>query len=226
MKILFESLSDILNIMKSKNEFRIQIISREDIKIFKLFLDSSNLDYHINYWNNYLVSSNQKIIHVYTSSEDFNPNYKKVILFNPVLDNKFIQICFRPTYVEKMKFIRLKYKKTSKIDIIIDAYKNSAIHEICDKIENKCMMSMVESFDYTESLILFSMCKCSKLTEIIKEIRNIDKNVNNKFILKMKINGLVNRKVILFKNNIYKLNISLEALEGICKKIDLDIKKL
>ncbi|KAK6089836.1 hypothetical protein P3W45_001184 [Vairimorpha bombi] len=192
MEINFESLKDLLNVIESKNEFRIQIITREDIKIFKLFLDNSHLDYHINYWNNYLISRNQKIIHVYTSSEDFNPNYKKIILFTPKVDNRFIQFCFKPTYDEKLNFLRSKYKKNDKIDIVLDAYRNSAIHELCDKIENKEMLCMADCFDYTESLILFSMCK----------------------------------KVILFKNSLYKLNISLEALELICKKIDLDIKKI
>lgn len=226
MKIKFESLKDLLNVIKSEKEFRIQIITREDIKIFKLFLDNSRLDYHINYWNNYLISRNQQIIHVYTSEEDFNPNYKKVILFSPKVDNKFIQFCFIPTYDEKLNYLKAKYKKNTKIEIVLDAYKNSAIHELCDKIENKEMLCMTECFDYTESLILFAMCKCSKLVEIIKEVRNIDRKMNNKFLLKIKINGLVKRKVILFKNNLYKLNISLEALELICKKIDLDIKKI
>jgi hypothetical protein len=84
---------------------------------------------------------------------------------------------------------------------------------------------MKDSLDYTESIILLSMIRHTKLGDIVSNIKLIDQSLDNVFMIRNKILNLLDRKIISCYKDNYKINISHESLKKILERIDFDINR-
>ncbi|EEQ82929.1 hypothetical protein NCER_100297 [Vairimorpha ceranae BRL01] len=215
-----ESLGKLLNIIQSEDCYKIQIISREDIKTFIKFLDYNNITFYLHSWNASSDSPND--IHIYTSLKNLNLNHKKIILYSNIYNINFVQYVFTPTYTDKLMFYK-SYKNSKKV---IDTYNTYTIHELYNKIciQESIIEKYVEIFfDYYEVLLLYAVSKYSDIFKILSCVQGIDEKIQNLFLLKLKLNGLVDKEIVLHKNNAYKLNVSIQTLAKICNKAELNI---
>ncbi|WUR03502.1 origin recognition complex subunit 4 [Vairimorpha necatrix] len=221
--MFLESSEKLLNILKTEKNFKIQVISREDIKIFLEILDYNDIVYSFVCWNS--LDDNPDTIQVCTSSKYLSPENHKSILYSNLVNTDFIQLSFVPTYNDKLKYLT-KPRNKKEVKRILDAYKYSSIHELQSKIQRPHSVIekyISEYFDYLEILLIYTISKYSNLIDIIKHVKSMEDTVKSSFVLRMKLNGLVSRKIVSVKSNNYRLNISHHTLSLICKKVEINI---
>ncbi|EQB62149.1 hypothetical protein NAPIS_ORF00267 [Vairimorpha apis BRL 01] len=208
-------------LLKNEKEFKIQIISFEDVQVFFHFLKFCKLEFHVA--SNFSKFEYNNKIKIITSLDFFDHNCKRIILYNNTRVKDFIQIFFNLSYNEKLSFLNNNKINHFNNKLIIDSFKNKPLHFLLNINEISYVENYIESFDYLEILILISLIKNKKYKDLIKNIEEIDHKHNNLFKIKMKIDSLIERKII---NRNFKFLISHKLLEFICKKINFDIKKL
>lgn len=218
----FQSLSVLKQIIENEKRFRIQIISLEPIDLFLEFLDSASVEYRL---QNISKPSNSSI-NIQIEKEDVKAS--RIILYNNRRESDYIQIVFKLTMEEKKRYLESQVPDRKKLSLLLDTYpyKNTdELKKLAVDYTFNISEIMKSSFDYLESVILLCMIRNTKLMDIISNIKQVDPNLHNVFMIRNKLTSLTERKVVVCNRDNYKINISFESLKKILARIDFDLNK-
>ncbi|EOB13882.1 hypothetical protein NBO_53g0007 [Nosema bombycis CQ1] len=216
----FSHLKVLKDIIAQEKNFKIQIISLEPIDLFLEFLNINSYKYVL------LVNSRPSKSHINIQIEYEDIDVNRIILYNNKRNLNFIQIVFKLTRQEKTQF--LKGKVSGNIDLLLDMYPYKNTNDLINIAQGYSLdipNIMKDSLDYTESIILLSMIRHTKLGDIVSNIKLIDQSLDNVFMIRNKILNLLDRKIISCYKDNYKINISHESLKKILERIDFDINR-
>ncbi|KAF9760945.1 hypothetical protein NGRA_2948 [Nosema granulosis] len=216
----FSSLSTLKEIIKNEKKFRVQIVSFEPLDLFLKFLDQNKYTYKL---FNKTASNSINIL------QDSEPtDAKKVILYSNKRDTDYVQIIFNLTREEKQNIIENQIPKDTNISLLLDTYPYKNTEELINLATGYSLNIpeiMKNSVDYLESVILLCMIRNNKLLDIISNVRQVDSKLDNVFMIRNKILGLVEKKVVVANRDTYKINISHESLKAILERIDFDVNR-
>jgi hypothetical protein len=216
----FSNLKVLKDIIAQEKNFKIQIISLEPIDLFLEFLNMNSYKYVL------LINSRPSKSHINIQIEYEDIDVNRIILYNNKRNLNFIQIVFKLMRQEKTQF--LKGKVSGNIDLLLDMYPYKNTNDLINIAQGYSLdipNIMKDSLDYTESIILLSMIRYTKLGDIVSNIKLIDQSLDNVFMIRNKILNLLDRKIISCYKDNYKINISHESLKKILERIDFDINR-
>lgn len=209
-----KSLGNLFSLLKNEKEFKVQICSLESIEIFEYFLEINQIKYIKNFTSK---CKNINAVNLLLNDGHMNLKLKKIILYSNLINKDFIQINFKLTLDEKIELMKNK------------GFKLITVPEETIKLNPKSTLSILnfkplnigkyisQVISATQLVLIMSMLKENKFSEICKEAKNFDWQINNRFIIKCELNYLVSIKICTRKGESYRLNISNETLDEICQ---------
>lgn len=211
----FESLKVFFKIVRNERYFKIQIITLESLDIFEAALKEEKIPYTKHFSS--MIKKSESLSLILRDSDICLPGPGKYVLFSNRRHREFVQVVFIPTLEEKLSIVGDKY--------IVQAYKYKNINEllkIASEEEARIESHFGSGLDYFESVIMLVVSSKSKFKDILSTSREMDGKLGNSFFLQMKLNGLVDKLLIVRNRDRYRVNTSKAVLRHIGRRIGFD----
>lgn len=218
--------NNLVKLLKNEQNFKIQIFSFEPIEVFEKFLNLKKINYKKGFTSENIKNNLNSIVLLLNDDEQKNITFKKVILYSNIRNYSFI-----PYFFDSINDFNNNFNSDNKNISNSDNINNSISISKSNSISNKSsiirrknnVIDIVKfsskSFNYIRSVIILAMIKEKKLKNISKEIKLIDPNLSNIFVIKSELNWLCKYKFCIKSSDVYKLNISQDLVIEICKNL-------
>lgn len=217
-KSLFDSRQNLVDILKKERDFRIQIFSLESIEIFEKFLEFNKISYTKGFTSSFAFKRNIALLLDDGPIVNLKEN-KRIILYSNLRNYKFVPYKFKLSHEEKKDFIKLYRIPVAKN--MLEFCKKSSLASIISK-EFEVHQYVSNALSYTQSVIVMCMVKESKFARIFNEVKAVDPSLSNKFVVRCELNYLTKIKICTRAADSYKLAISSQVVQAICKLIGFE----
>lgn len=215
----YKSLAPLFDILNSEKSYKIQIISIEPFSILTELFNYKRISYHVVFSSMLEASERNKLNIVIQDSEISVPESGKYILYSNKRNPAFIQLVFRVSLEEKIRYFNHRGSSPKKAVTAHGGTKN--IVEIQNIIDGKNIGTLLPHVTYLETIVMLCARK-GDFKGVCKKVSQLDGKLKNTFLVWITLNELVNRKFITKHGERFRLNISKDSLDAICKKSGLD----
>lgn len=214
----FQPREKLLDILRKEKDFRVQIFSLESIEIFEKFLEFSKISYTKGFTSSFAFKRNIALL--IDDGPIVNPKEnKRIILYSNLRNHKFAPYKFKLSDEEKKNVLKLCKVPIAKN--MLEFCKRSSLTSIANR-DLGIHQYVSNALNYAQSIIVMCMIKESKFARIFNEVKAVDPELNNKFVVRCELNYLTKIKVCTRTANSYKLSISNQTVQAICKLIGFE----
>lgn len=209
------SLDAFFQIVRREEFFKIQVVTLESLETFETLLLENGVGYVKQFSSN--MAASDRIVLILRDSDVRICERGRYILFSNVRHRDFVQIVFCLSVEEKASMIGDEHVARAY------SYKNVAeLRRIVSKREFQINRYFGSGLDYLESVIVFVVANRNKLDDILRGVREIDGQLDNSFLLRLKLNGLVDKLFISRNGDSYRINVSEETVKMISRRVGLN----
>ncbi|TBU07228.1 hypothetical protein CWI39_0349p0020 [Hamiltosporidium magnivora] len=221
----FSSLDNLIEIINNSSHFQIQILTLEAFETFSEYLKYKSIPYKPIYpslTNMY----DKKILNIIFEHPNTNLVNYKIILFNKSIHLDFIPYIFTISQSEKLNYLKHKYPQNLISEIKKPLFLEKNIFQLSNHIKFINFPICALILTYLEKVILFALNITNRYEYLFKTVKEIDNNLGNSFLIKVTLNSLVNKNVIIKRGNIYSIIVDRKTIEITLKTVGFDINRL
>lgn len=214
----FHPRENLLAILKREKSFKIQIFSLESVEMFERFLESNKVSYTKDFTSSFAFKRNIALLLDDGPIENPKGN-TRLILYSNLRNYKFVPYKFKLSHEEKkniLKSYKIPFSKN-----MLEFCKGSSLTSAIAK-DLTIHRHALNVLSYAQSIIVMCMVKESKFARIFNEVKTVDPELNNRFVVKCELNYLSKIKICSKVGDSYRLAISNQAVQEICEIIGFE----